>query len=144
MALATIVTNLKAAMQTVSGVSAANVKIPAPEVPMTGSQLPAIVGDIDTFIINPSNLTVFRYPIDLYYLHAERDADSEVAIPALYPIPKAMFDAIAGHAALMASSYGVEFPEPSGEMGPISWRGKSYTGCVLHAVFKEKSATTWA
>lgn len=143
MALASIVTSLKAALQTTAGINPANVRIPAPEVPLTGTDLPAIVADVDSFVINPGALSVWDYPVDIYYLHAERGTDIATDLTAVYPKPKAMVDALNAHATLAGQIYGTNYADPSGEIGVIAWRGRNYTGCVLHTIVKEKYATTF-
>ena len=143
MALASIVASLKTALQATAGINPANVKIPAPEAPLTGSGLPAIVADVDSFVISPGALSVWDYPIDIYYLHAERDTDIATALTAVYPKPKAMVDALNANATLGGQIYGTNYADPAGEIGVVAWRGRSYVGCVLHAIVKEKYATTF-
>lgn len=132
---------LKTALQAVPGVPAGNVWVPAPETPPAGTRLPALVAEAQAYRIVPGNLTIYEYPYRIYYLATERtgdiaaDLDSTVA-----DTPRVIFETLA------ASSfpYGVQVGNPAGEIGIISWRDKTYAGCYLDVVLREKAPTTWA
>lgn len=141
MSHSTLRAQLKTALQTVPGVPAANVFVPAPETPPTGSLLPALVAEAQPFTIRPGNLSVFEYPYRIYYLDTERTGDIAADIDdTVVDKARAVFEALAGQ----AFPYGIHLPQPSGEIGIIAWRDKTYVGCYLDVVLKEKAATTWA
>lgn len=132
---------LKAALQSVAGVPATNVWVPAPETPPAGSQLPALVAEAQAYRIVPGNLTVYEYPYRIYYLDTERTGDIAADIDdTVVDKPRTIFEQLA------ASSfpYGVHVAEPAGEIGVISWRDKTYVGCYLDVILREKAPTAWA
>jgi hypothetical protein len=131
---------LKTALQGVPGVPAANVHVPAPETPPTGSGLPAIVAEAQAYAITPGNLTVFTYPYRIYYLDTERTGDIAADLDAtVADMPRTIFETLAA----AGFSYGIYVGEPAGEIGIISWRDKTYAGCYLDIVLREKAPTVW-
>lgn len=142
MALSTIITRLEDALEGMAGV--VTVKIPAPERPLTAAELPAIVSEPVTFEIDllPQQ-SVWRYPITLTYLHAERGTNVETQLDAIWDKPKALVDVLNSAATLNGAVYGVRFDQPAGEIGPLEWRDKTYIGFTVHLQLKEKYAVTY-
>lgn len=142
MALSTIISRLETALATVSGVN--TVKIPAPERPLTSTELPAIVSDPVGFEIDAlPQQSVWQYPITINYLHAERTGNVEPQLDAVWDKPKAVVDVLNSNATLAGAVYGVRYDDPAGEIGIIEWRDKYYIGFTLHVRLKEKYAVSY-
>lgn len=146
MALSTILDAIETALKTPTNVGgAATVKQPMPETPPTGSSLPFVGIDLLPGTIQPSNLSIWTYPVDIYFLQTERTGDVAADLSAtVLDMPKAIVDRLNANATLNGKVYGASYREPGFEVGIVSWRDKTYVGCVVHALFKEKFATAYS
>ena len=143
MALSAILASLKAALADVPTVQQVESEVPA--APAAISAYPAIVCQVQPFTVQPSNQSYWTYPVDVIYLLAERGAQAINAdLAALADVPKAIVDVLNAHHTLGGQVYGVNYGQPSAEIGVIEWRDKTFSGCQVHLLLKEKYATAYS
>lgn len=143
MALSAILASLKTALADVPGVRQVETEVPA--APAAISAFPAIVCQVQPSTVQPSNQSYWVYPIDVIYLLAERGTQAINAdLAALADVPKAIVDALNAHHTLGGQVYGMQFSQPSAEIGVIDWRDKTFSGCQVHLLLKEKYATSFS
>lgn len=143
MALSAIMASLKTALTTVPGVMTVTSEVPA--APAAVASFPAIICRLNPAEIQPSNVSIWTYPIDVIYLLRERGQQQiNQDLAALYDEPKAIVDALNAHHTLGGQVYGMQFAQPSAEIGVIEWRDKTFSGCQVHLLLKEKFATSFS
>lgn len=118
-----------------------NVMIPFPEQPPESDALPALFGEVSDILIQESNLSMWMYRVELYYLHAERSGNIGGQFLEIYPVPRQIVVALHTSATLGGLLAGPPtYETPSVEFGTSPWRDKSYTGFMMPIILKEKFA----
>jgi hypothetical protein len=117
---------------------------PMPEGNIEDYELPCFGIGFDDIEIQASNVSVFEFPIIIYYFHERVPDSGRYVIPdVVLDMPVRMFQACAADAPLVTSGYGVRFPEPAGKVGTGAWYDRAYIGCQITAILKEKENTVW-
>lgn len=144
MAFSTLMTALESRLAAYSGVKTVWSAMPD-DAPDDG-MLPAFGINLLPYQFEASNVSVFTYPLQLVYLHEQFPEDWAYGpIPAVVlDMPQTLFNWLAADATLVHQSYGVQFGEPSGEIGVVPLWDHTYAGCSLFIALKDKENTVWA
>lgn len=118
--------------------------LPMPEGNIEDNELPLFGIGVDDFQITPSNVSIYEYPVTIYYFHERVPENGRYTIPpAVYDIPVQIFETLAAYLPLTHNGYGLRVPDPAGTVGAGSWYDRAYIGCQLSIVMKEKENTQW-
>lgn len=142
MSLSERMTALRARLAAYPGTRA--VWLPMPDEEPDEGMLPAFGISLLPIQIKPSNVTVFTYPMAIEWFYEGYPEDLEYDLPdVVMDAPQAIFNWLAADETVVEGGYGIQFGEPGGSIGMVSWWDKTYAGCQLFIAFKEKENTVW-
>lgn len=137
-------TQLAALKTAVEGIDGRQVLSPMPLGAIEDIELPIFGMDFDTFQVKASNVSIFHLPVNIMYFHERTPDNGRFTIPdAVIDMPQRIYNTVAGTMELWESGYGFDVPEESGIIGVAAWYDRTYIGCQLTIVLKDKENTTW-